>query len=103
MLINCLFISIQIHVITCNKVKKIGPCIHEYYVCNMQQNNILYFWLTVCGLVCIPTVILVENLNIWFHRDLFSLIFKSTFQELLIIFPLFAHKWKSKHYILTQL
>jgi hypothetical protein len=46
---------------------------------------------------------LVEDLNIWFRRDLLSLIFKWTFQELLIIFPLFAHKWRSKYYILTQL
>jgi hypothetical protein len=77
--------------------------IHEYYVCNMQQNNILCFLFTVCGPGCIPTAILVKDLNIWFCRDLLSLIFKWTFQELLIIFSLFAHKWRSKHYILTQL
>jgi hypothetical protein len=99
MLINCLFISIQIHIVTGNKVK--NWTIHEYYVCKMQQSNILYFLLTVCGSECIPTVILIDDLNIWFRRDLLSVMFKLTFIELLISFPLFAHKWRSKYYILT--
>jgi hypothetical protein len=60
------------------------------------------FLLTVCGPRCIPTIILVEDLNIWFHRDLLSLIFKWTFQELLSTFPLFAHKWRSKHMHILQ-
>jgi hypothetical protein len=99
MLINFIFISIQIHVVRYKKEK--NWTIHEYYVCNMQQSNILCFLMVVCGSGCIPTIILVEDLNIWFHRDLLSLIFKWTFQELLIIFLLFVHKWRSKHYILT--
>jgi hypothetical protein len=69
----------------------------------MQQSNILCFLLTVCRPWCIPIIILVEDLNIWFRRDLLSLILKWTFQELLIIVPLFAHKWRSKHYIIIQL
>jgi hypothetical protein len=44
-------------------------------VCNMQQNSILCF-LAVYGPKCIPTIILVKDLNIWFHKDLLSLIFK---------------------------
>jgi hypothetical protein len=61
------------------------------------------FLLTVYRSGCITTAILVEDLNIWFSRDLLSLIIKWTFQKLLIIFPLFAHKWRPRHYILTQL
>jgi hypothetical protein len=75
-----------------------------YIMCVTSNNVIFYnFLLTVYETGCIPTVILVEDLNIWFRRNLLSLIIKWTFQKLLIIFPLFAHKWRSKHYILSQL
>jgi hypothetical protein len=47
--------------VTCNKV--------IFYV----------FLLTICGPECIPTVILVEDLNIWFRIDLLFLILKWTF------------------------
>jgi hypothetical protein len=72
-------------------------------MCVTCNKTIFYFLLTLYGPGCIPSVILVNDLNIWFRRDLLSLIFKWTFQELLIIFPLFVLKWRSKHYILTQL
>jgi hypothetical protein len=57
--------------------------IHEYYVCNMQQSN---FLLTICGHGCIPTTILVDDLNIWFRRDLFFLNFQMDFLRTLNYF-----------------
>jgi hypothetical protein len=67
-------------------------------------NKVIFydFLLTVCGSGCIPVDVLVEDLNIWFYRDLLSLILKRTFQELLITFSLFAHKWRSKHTHILQ-
>jgi branched-subunit amino acid transport protein AzlD len=82
------------------QIKKIGPFMNIMCV---TCNKAIFFLLTVCGPRCISTVILVDDLNIWFRRDLLSLIFKWSLQELLIIFLLFEHKWRSKHYILTQL
>jgi hypothetical protein len=68
--------------------------------CN--KTNFFILLLTVCRPGCIPGVILVEDLDIWFHMDLLSLIFKWPFQELLITFRLFAHKWRSKHTHILQ-
>jgi hypothetical protein len=81
--------------------KKNGP--FRNIMCVTCNKTVFYVFLAVYGPKCIPTIILVKDLNIWFHKDLLSLIFKWTFQELLIIFSLFAHKWRSKYYILTQL
>jgi hypothetical protein len=62
-------------------------------MCVTCNKAIFYdFLLTVCGSGCIPGVVLAEDIDIWFCRDLLSLIFKWTIQELLIIFSLFAHK-----------
>jgi hypothetical protein len=72
-------------------------------MCVTYNKAIFYdFLLTISGSGCIPVVILVEDLNLWFHRDLLSLIVKWTFQELLTTFPLFAHKWRSKHTHILQ-
>jgi hypothetical protein len=72
-------------------------------MCVTWNKVIFYdFLLSVCGSGCIPVEVLVEDLNIWFYRDLLSLILKRTFQELLITFSLFAHKWRSKHTHILQ-
>jgi hypothetical protein len=68
-------------------------------MCVTWNKVIFYdFLLSVCGSGCIPVEVLVEDLNIWFYRDLLSLILKRTFQELLITFSLFAHKMEVKTY-----
>jgi hypothetical protein len=54
---------------------KNGPFMN--ITCVACNKEIFYdFLLTVCESGCISVVIMVEDLNIWFHRDLLSLMFE---------------------------